>query len=46
MGRDDSRCDACGWTVPPHAPDCGIVAAERAKAAATASRKPRRKPSW
>lgn len=45
MGRNDRRCDACGWRVPPHAPDCAIVAAERVKAAAAkAQRRPRRKP--
>lgn len=33
MGRDDRRCDACGETVPPHAPSCPIVEANRLKEA-------------
>lgn len=34
MAKDDFTCDVCGEYVPPHAPDCSIVADTRRKDAA------------
>ena len=43
MGRDDRRCDSCGWTVPPHAPGCAVVEANRRKEAEL--KRPKRPPA-